>query len=196
MDILWSNEYVTRRDALTRSARESRVRAVEGAARAAVLTDRRFAPAHVRSSAARFFREVQAAWTDVDRTRLARLVVPELLEQWEVLFADYREKGWTNIVAVHEVDIEYVGLRNGGASGPDRVVVRMSAHTDDYVLDASGAVIPHNGNPSREAWLREYWTLAPEEDGWRLISIEQDEEGEHNLADPLVPLPPAPSTGP
>ena len=113
-----------------------------------------------------------------------------------MLFADYREKGWTNIVTVHEIDVEYVGLRNGGASGPDRVVVRMSAHTDDYVLDASGAVIPHNGNPSREAWLREYWTLAPEEDGWRLISIEQDEEGEHNLADPLVPLPPAPSTGP
>ncbi len=159
------------------------------AAHAAALTDPHFGPAHVRDGSAALFREVQTAWSDRDRARLRDLVAPDLMSLWDEHLDDFAAKGWVNHVEVHSVGIEYVGLINHRDPRTDRVVVRISAHMDDYVTDAGGTVIPHNGNPGRESWLREYWTLAPLGAGWQLVLIEQDEEGLHNLTDPVRPLP-------
>jgi predicted lipid-binding transport protein (Tim44 family) len=58
------------------------------------------------------------------------------------------------------------------------------------VLDREGAKVFHDGNTTGETSLREYWTLGKRDGRWTLLSIEQDEEGEHQLgsvleADPL-----------
>ncbi len=189
MEAVWSEAYVTSRDAATDALRHPRILAVVSAAHAAALTDPHFGPAHVRDGAAAFFREVQAAWSERDRSRLRNLVADDLMCEWDLILDDFAAKGWVNRVEVHAVTVEYVGLVNHRDPDADRVVVRISAHMDDYVTDADGTVIPHNGNPGRESWLREYWTLAPRGTAWRLVHLEQDEEGAHNLTDPLVPLP-------
>jgi predicted lipid-binding transport protein (Tim44 family) len=63
--------------------------------------------------------------------------------------------------------------------------VRVSAELDDYVIDGSGGRIEHTGNAGGETSLREYWTLGKRDGHWTLLSIEQDEEGEHQLAEPM-----------
>ena len=63
--------------------------------------------------------------------------------------------------------------------------MRVSAQLEDYVLDRDGDRISHRGNAGEGSWLREYWTLGKREGRWILLSIEQDEEGEHQLGEPL-----------
>jgi hypothetical protein len=90
---------------------------------------------------------------------------------------------------VKRLNVEYVGLTNRADDARDLMVVRVAALLDDYVIDRHGTEVSHTGNPSREAHLREYWTLGVRDGRWVLLSIEQDVEGEHNLTDPLVARP-------
>ena len=64
-------------------------------------------------------------------------------------------------------------------------MVRVSATLDDYVLDGAGERINHTATPRGETYLREYWTLGKRDGRWTLLSIEQDEEGEHQLDAPM-----------
>ncbi len=185
----WSREHAVFRDRKTKAAREKRRREIATASGTAAGDDPYFAEAAVLTDADDLFRRVQEAWQAGDTATLDGLVGRDLMVEWMKRLDDYRRRGWVNLVGVHELGVEYVGLDNRDADADDRVVVRMSARMDDYVRDNFGRIIPHNDNPGTESWLREYWTLAPEGRGWRLISIEQDEEGEHNLYAPIVALP-------
>jgi hypothetical protein len=59
----------------------------------------------------------------------------------------------------------------------------------DVVVQADGTVVTKTGTDSEEVSVAEYWTLARHGDGWMVVSIEQDAEGMHHLAAPLVPSP-------
>lgn len=185
----WSREHADWRDKTTRRAREHREAQVKGAALSAAQDDPWFAEEIVTANADRMFREIQKAWQAGDIERLRSMVAPELMVEWERRLLDFRRKGWTNHITVRDLRVEYVGLQNEDDDSRDRMIARMSAFTDDFVVDRFGREIPHSENPSRESWLREYWTFGVAGDRWILLSIEQDEEGEHNLYDPMVARP-------
>ncbi len=188
--LTWSRQYAKWRDDSTRGARKQRAKEISRVAPVAAEDDRYFAASEVDAAADRLFRDIQLAWDAGDIPRLKQLVEGDLMVEWERRLIDFDRKGWHNSVRVRDLRTEYVGINNAADDARDRVVVRMSAFMDDYVQDGFGRIINHNGNPSTEAYLREYWTLVFNgADGWRLLSIEQDPEGEHNLHDPLIPLP-------
>jgi predicted lipid-binding transport protein (Tim44 family) len=115
------------------------------------------------------------------------MVAPDLMIEWKRRLDDFAAKGWHNRVVVKgHVGVEYVGLTNLAGTGDDRVVVRISATLDDYVVDRAGKVVHHDGSDTTETGLREYWTLERTGDRWMLVSIEQDAEGRHNLTAPVV----------
>lgn len=185
----WSRQYAEWRDKSTSGKRKRRAKEVPPAALAAAEDDSYFGPEQVVQSADRLFRDIQMAWDGNDQEALRRMVAPDLMVEWSRRLDDFASKGWHNRVAVKRLNVEYVGLTNREDDARDLMVVRVGAVLDDYVVDRHGREISHTGNPSREAYLREYWTLGMRDGQWMLLSIEQDVEGEHNLTDPLVARP-------
>jgi predicted lipid-binding transport protein (Tim44 family) len=84
-----------------------------------------------------------------------------------------------------------MGLVNREGEDEDRVVVRITASMDDYVVDKRGDIITKNGERDTTTTLVEWWTLHPPGDRWRLLSIESDAEGRHHLAGELIATPSA-----
>jgi predicted lipid-binding transport protein (Tim44 family) len=190
-----------------------RERRVELAAAEAAEDDPAFAPDAVRTSAGELFRQVEAAWDARDRTKLSRLVGPDLMKEWTRRLDDFQARGWHNRVQpLEEPRVDYVGLsRAGGGVGADggdgggedgeanagRVVVRIEARMKDYVEDGTGRHIKRTGYFTETVRLMEYWTLSrippkPGQSqngqaiGWILASIEQAGEGKHALEDKIV----------
>jgi predicted lipid-binding transport protein (Tim44 family) len=167
-----------------------RSRKVELAAAEAAEDDPAFAPDAVRSEAARLFTRVQSAWDAGNRTRLAALVAPALLVEWERRLDDFARRGWRNRVQpLGEPKVEYVGLTRRGGDEPDRVVVRIEARLRDYVEDMRGNHIKRSGRLTETSRVREFWTLERRGSHWILVSIEQGAEGEHALADTVAATP-------
>jgi predicted lipid-binding transport protein (Tim44 family) len=107
------------------------------------------------------------------------------MTEWGRRLDDFARKGWRNRVSVVSSEVEYVGITNRAGDEEDRVVVRVAAQLEDVVLDGDGDRIAHSGNSGSETHLREYWTLGRRDGRWVLLSIEQDEEGEHQLRAPI-----------
>jgi len=185
----WSRQYAKWRDETTEGRRTRRAKQIPPAARTAAEDDPHFAQDAVTQGAERLFRAIQDAWDARDQAALRTMVAPELMVEWSRRLNDFDRRGWHNRVAVKGLRTEYVGMTNRADDDRDLVVVRVSALLDDYVLDGNGNVIPHSGNPSTEAHLREYWTLGMRDGRWMLLSIEQDDEGEYQLEAPLITLP-------
>ena len=184
-------------DHVSKRKLDQRERRVELAAAEAAEDDPAFAPDEVRASAAELFRQIEAAWDARDRTKLGRLVGPDLMKEWTRRLDDFQARGWHNRVQpLEEPRVDYVGLSRGGDDGAGRVVVRMEARMKDYVDDGSGRHIKRTGYFTETVRLQEYWTLArvatattqngKAEIGWILVSIEQAGEGKHALQDKIV----------
>jgi predicted lipid-binding transport protein (Tim44 family) len=110
--------------------------------------------------------------------------------EWRRRLQDFARKGWCNRCEPHgEPTIEYLGLVNREGEDEDRVVVRVSATLDDYVVNRHGSVILKDGERDATTTLTEWWTLHPPGECWRLISIESDAEGRHHLDSELVATP-------
>jgi predicted lipid-binding transport protein (Tim44 family) len=115
---------------------------------------------------------------------------PDLMVEWERRLDDFDRKGWHNVCHLRgDPEVEYVGLLNRDDDTEDRVVVRMRARMRDVVEDRNGRIIKRNDEDSDTVVLSEYWTLAPDAGGWRLMSIESDHEGRHHLDEPIVASP-------
>ena len=186
IDGTWTKAGARKRDEETRKARERRAREIQAAAFTAAADDPDFAPEVVVSQAEQLFRDIQDAWDRRDIAALEAMVGPELMVEWRRRLDDFAAKGWHNRVVVRENSAEYVGMSNFPVEEDDRVVVRVSAVCDDWVVDGRGTLMHHTGNNSSETWVREYWTLVMRGGRWTLGSIEQDREGEHQLSAPLV----------
>jgi predicted lipid-binding transport protein (Tim44 family) len=145
-----------------------RERRVELAAAEAADEDPMFSPDNVRAAGARLF--------------------SDLLAEWERRLDDFQRRGWHNQVEViDEPTVTYVGLSRTGREVEDRVVVKIEAKLRDFVQDSSGRHIKRSGHFSEVVRTREFWTLGKKAGHWILISIEQGAEGEHALADKVVP---------
>jgi predicted lipid-binding transport protein (Tim44 family) len=163
-----------------------RQRRVQAAAAEAAEDDDAFAADAVKANATALFKQIQAAWDRGDRARLATLVGPDLLAEWERRLNDLDRRGWRNRVQViGEPTVEYVGLNHKG-DATDTVTVRIEARLRDYVEDRLGNHIRRAGRLSETVRLREFWTLARRNGRWVLVSIEQGAEGSHRLDDAIV----------
>ena len=187
----WARDLVARPlSAVHRMRRRKRVRQVELAAIEAAGDDDRFLPDRVHDAAEELFREVQLAWDARDSARLATLLGPDLLVEWERRLADFDRKGWHNRVEVlGDVRIDYVGLENREGTDDDRVIVLIEASLRAFVKKRSGRKILRKGESDDTIRLSQYWTLGLREGRWILHSIEERSEGEHHLAEPIVASP-------
>ncbi|MBV9003331.1 MAG: TIM44-like domain-containing protein [Solirubrobacterales bacterium] len=182
----WSAQHGSGRSSRRRTAR--RERRVELAAAEAADEDPAFAPDAVKPAAARLFTEIQAAWDAAERHRLAQLVAPGLLAEWERRLDDFDRRGWRNHVQPLGAPlVEYIGLNRTGDRHDDRVVVRIEARVRDYVEDPYGNHIKRTGRLGETTSLREFWTLGRRNGRWVLLSIEQGAEGTHALDGQIVP---------
>jgi predicted lipid-binding transport protein (Tim44 family) len=173
-----------------RKRRADRVRATELAAAEAATDDADFDPETVRTAAAALFIDIQRHWSANDIAALEPLVGPDLMVEWRRRLEDFRRKGWHNrCEPTAEPSVEYVGLVNREGEDEDRVVVRIHARLDDYVVDQHGNTIMKAGESDPSTTLTEWWTLHPPGARWRLLSIESEAEGRHNLESELIAVP-------
>jgi predicted lipid-binding transport protein (Tim44 family) len=173
-----------------RKRRAARVRATELAAAEAATDDADFDPETVRTAAAALFIDIQRHWSANDIAALEPLVGPDLMVEWRRRLEDFRRKGWQNRCEPKaQPSIEYVGLVNREGEDEDRVVVRVHATLDDYVVDEHGNTIMKDGASSPQTTLTEWWTLHPPGERWRLLSVEAEAEGRHNLESELIAVP-------
>jgi predicted lipid-binding transport protein (Tim44 family) len=108
--------------------------------------------------------------------------------EWEARLADFRRKGWRNVVDVLDgPQVRYVGVTNRAEDAEDRAVVQLTARLSDVVLDSYGNVLP--SDDGEVARISEFWTLGKRGGDWVVVSIEQDREGAHHLSAPLVAVP-------
>jgi predicted lipid-binding transport protein (Tim44 family) len=174
-----------------------RERRVEAAAAVAAEEDPAFDSDTVHSQAAQLFLDIQKAWNAGDRERLQQLVGPELWTEWKRRLDDFDRKGWRNRVEpVAPPKVEYVGLHHAADAAEDRVVVLIEARVRDFVETSYGQQLTRRDTGSDVTDAVEYWTLAKRaEDGsdgnarWIVVSIEQPDEGEHELSDEIVAMP-------
>jgi len=170
--------------------RKARVAKVKLAALEAAEDDAEFAPDVVDRETRALFANIEQAWSANDRARLAQLVGPDLMVEWNRRLDDFARRGWRNEVSIlSQPDIEYVGLVNRGADADDHVVVRLTARMNDVVRDGYGNVILARGATSTQTTMCEYWTLGKQNGHWRLVSIEQRAEGDHELTEDVVTTP-------
>jgi predicted lipid-binding transport protein (Tim44 family) len=164
-----------------------RQRRVEMAAAVAADEDASFAPDAVKANTSALFKQIQTAWTAGDRTKLSRLVAPDLLVEWERRLDDMDRRGWRNHVEVlGEPNVEYVGLSRRGDQS-DCVTCRIEAKLRDYVVDRSGNHLKRTGRLGETVHLREFWTLKRGANGhWTLASVEQGAEGAHVLNEDII----------
>jgi predicted lipid-binding transport protein (Tim44 family) len=173
-----------------RKRRADRVRATELAAAEAATDDADFDPETVRTAAAALFIDIQRHWSANDIAALEPLVGPDLMVEWRRRLEDFRRKGWHNrCEPTAHPSVEYVGLVNREGEDEDRVVVRIHARLDDYVVDRHGNTIMKAGENDPSTTLTEWWTLHPPGERWRLLSIESEAEGRHQLDAELIPVP-------
>ena len=173
-----------------RRRRGQRAEAVAVAAVEAGQEDPAFASERVRPAAEALYRAIQIAWDERDRAALAELLHADLLVEWVKRLDDFDAKGWHSRVTVRGTPvIEYMGLVNRAADEEDRVVVRVTAELEAYVRTTAGQEILRDGAKSKQTFVSEYWTLGKWATGWRLLSIEADQEGQHQLEAPIVATP-------
>jgi predicted lipid-binding transport protein (Tim44 family) len=174
--------------------RAARVKKVRLASAEAADDDAYFESGAVEQEGAALFTAVQEAWDARDDAALARLAGADLLVEWRRRLHDFETKGWHNKVKVRSgPSVEYVGLVNREDDTEDRVVLRFEAKMDDYCVTETGREIYHNGATSSLVTLCEYWTLArsstADDAHWILVSIEQKDEGDHQLDGTIVASP-------
>jgi predicted lipid-binding transport protein (Tim44 family) len=168
--------------------RDERVRT---ASAEAAEDDSYFAAEQLEAHARGLFVACQEAWDARDTERLAQLVGDDLLVEWRRRLADFERKGWHNRVTVLEApEIQYVGLVNREDDAEDRAVVGITARLRAFVEDRAGHVIKRKEARGEQVKLVEYWTLArADSQGWRVVSIEQRSEGDHQLESEIVASP-------
>jgi predicted lipid-binding transport protein (Tim44 family) len=114
----------------------------------------------------------------------------DMAKEWVRRLDDFERKGWRNIVRVDGgPEVKYVGMVNRADDTDDRVVVLVNATLTDYVLTKGGGELMADGSTSKIRTLTEYWTLGKRGDRWILLSIEQKEEGKHQLEEEIVTTP-------
>ena len=163
--------------AIRRARRRNRVLRVELAALEAAEREELFSPERVRTAAEALFRLVQRASSAHDSERLATLLEPELMAEWEQRTT--RPGANEPHEVVGEVRVEFVGFNAGERREDLRVVVLIEAmmRADHEDRAAPTSPVLHR--------LCQYWTLGVRDGLFTVLDIEERPQGDHHLADPI-----------
>jgi predicted lipid-binding transport protein (Tim44 family) len=165
---------------------------VHAAAAEAAQDDAYLDAEEVERTAAELYVTVQKAWDERDVERLRELVGPDLMVEWSRRLADFERRGWHNRVQLTQApEAQYVGLVNREDDDEDRVTVLIACGMSSYVQTGDGQKIMKDGQSDELVSVTEYWTLARHAGHWMVVSIEQAEEGAHNLDEAVVATPEA-----
>ena len=173
-------------------ARRARDADVTRASLEAAEDDPAFAADAVKPAAAALYRDIQQAWSRRDVAALAGMLGPDLLVEWRRRLADFDEKGWVNEVQIRRgPGVDYVGLVNRERDEEDRVTVAVTASLHSVVRTSDGTILHRDADADKDGEIEvcEYWTLARAGGAWRLVSIEQEQEGAHHLGAKIVVAP-------
>lgn len=164
--------------AIRRARRRNRVRRVELAALEAAKHDGMLSPDGVRTAAEALFRLVHLAWRAGDPGRLATLLGPDLLAEWEQRRSERVANEPHEVVG--DVRVEYVSFTTGERCDDPRVVVLIEAMLG---RDTGDRREQQTGPGLRR--LCQYWTLGVRDGLFTVLDIEERTEGEHHLAEPI-----------
>lgn len=174
-----------------RKVRLRRERVLSAAAEAA-QDDSYLDAGRVEHDATELYLAVQRAWDERDLPGLRALVGDDLVVEWERRLVNFESKGWHNRVQVLAApSVSYVGLVNRENDAEDHVTVLIEADLSSYVETGGGQRLMKDGEDDESVSVIEYWTLARRQDGWRVVSIEQEDEGGHHLGEQVVATPDA-----
>lgn len=168
---------------LRRVRRRGRVRRVESAAaRAADAGEKPLSPELVRVAAEALFRLVVLAWNERDGARLATLLGPELMVEWERRLAlALRSKLDERLEIVGDVRVEYVGFTADEGRDDTRAVMLIEAALAKHARPRAR----RQPEPER---LCQYWTVSLGDAPSRVLRIEERKEGAHHLSEPIGAL--------
>ncbi|MCK9249371.1 MAG: TIM44-like domain-containing protein [Solirubrobacteraceae bacterium] len=167
-----------------RSARESQVRL---AAVEAAVDDVAFDPDALQATIHERFVQIQKAWDDQDQDALAPLMGADLLQEWQRRLADFARRRWHSRAVVSGTPrVQVVSIVNRAADEDDRAVAFISCDMQIWVRTAGGQEQYLNGKTGRDVTVEQYWTMGKRDGDWILLSIEEYDEGTHNLRAPLV----------
>lgn len=151
--------------AIRRARRRHRVRRVELAALEAAEHEELFSPESVRTAAEALFRLVHLAGGARDPGRLATLLGPELMAEWEQREAQPGANEPHEVLG--DVGVEYVGFKTGESREDLRVVVLIEA-----MMRADAEQRSALTSPSLQR-LCQYWTLGFPGGRFTLLDIEE-----------------------
>ena len=161
---------------------ERRLRHRVAAVHAAGGTDGPYSATVVHAAAARLFADVHTAWDAGDRSRLAQLSDPDLMNDWAKRLDGYQAKGKRQrIKVVRGPKLQYVSLL------ADRGEVRLRVRAK-----VRRRFEPANG-PRKEPRLgwsyafEEFWTLVRRGDDWILWSTRPEKLRREYTTEPIVP---------
>ncbi|MGE4425711.1 MAG: TIM44-like domain-containing protein [Solirubrobacteraceae bacterium] len=170
-----------------RAQREAQVRL---AATEAATDDAAFDPDALRQAIAERFVAIQNAWDAQDPDALVPLMGPDLLKEWQRRLSDFTRRRWhSRAVVTGTPKVQVVSIVNRSEDVDDRAVAFISCPMDIWVRTAGGQEKYLAGKTSRDVTVEQYWTMGKHDGEWILLSIEEYDEGTHNLRAPLVVSP-------
>ena len=169
---------------LHRRRRAARVRRAELAALAAARDDDRLAPERIMKAAEALFRLVQLARNERDPQRLATLMSPELLAEWERALDAGSVREARRVQVSGDVKVALVGLTSEQAQAAT-VVVLIEAELEVSTSRSGKRVTEQDGPPPKQM-LCQYWTLTLGEGPFTVHAIEERHEGAHHLIEPII----------
>lgn len=168
-----------------RRRRAARVREAELAVIEAAGVDDDLAPARIRAAAEALVRLVYLAWDARDSKRLATLLGPGLLREWERALDDNDAAGEHHRAHVlGDVQIDLVGLLKD-ATGATVTIVLVEVELSVSVNSLYGRRHAYDGDASHVRRLCQYWTLT-QSDPVAVQAIEEQAIGDHHLSEPIV----------
>ena len=170
-----------------RRRRAARVREAELAAIEAAGVDDDLAPARIRTAAEALVRLVYLAWDARDSKRLATLLGPGLLREWERALDDNDAAGEHHRAHVlGDVQIDLVGLLKDATGATLTIVlVEVELSVSVSVSGLYGRRHAHDSDASHVRRLCQYWTLT-QSDPVTVQAIEEQAIGDHHLSEPIV----------
>ena len=134
--------------------------------------DKGFDPDHFKEVASDVFFKVQAGWMRRDLDSYRHLLGNELAAEYEVHFADMRQKGIINkleSIAIRKVEI----VDAGSVNNEDFITILFTANLLDYTVDEkTGKLV--EGSMTEPVKFAEKWTWARPvgTENWKLEGIE------------------------
>jgi predicted lipid-binding transport protein (Tim44 family) len=136
------------------------------------------------------FFEIQKAWCEQDRTKLAVLLSPDLLREWENELKFFKNKHMQNLMdRITVFHIHFVSVKRN--SNQDSFTCSIDAGAVDYFQTDSGDYLSYREKKMPKEKLpfenfREFWTFQREGNkDWNLCRVDQEDDWSLSVNEPI-----------